>query len=203
MSGYPVEESHEIYAGRVFSLRSDTVRMPDGHAAVREIVTHPGAVAVVALDDLDRVVLIHQYRVPVGRYLWELPAGLLDVPDEPAHLAAARELHEEAALTAGRWDVLVDLVTSPGFSDEAVRVLLARDLSEVAAADRFVGQHEESDLTLDRVELDDAVRRALAGEIRNAVSVAGILAAQAARAAGYRDLRPAQASWADRPAAAP
>ncbi len=139
MTGYTVEGSEEIYAGAIFSLHKDTVRMPDGQIAVREIVVHPGAAVVVALDEHECVVLIRQYRHPVRDYLWELPAGLLDVQGEAAHRSAARELAEEAGLIARRWDTLLDLRSSPGFSDEAVRVYLARDLSDVAAADRYVG----------------------------------------------------------------
>jgi ADP-ribose pyrophosphatase len=200
MTGYQVEDSEEIYAGNIFSLRKDNVRMPDGKVAVRETVAHPGAAVVVALDEQERVVLIRQYRHPVRDYLWELPAGLLDVEGEPAHRSAARELAEETGLIAGRWDTLLDLRSSPGFSDEAVRVYLARDLSAVAAADRYIGEHEESDLTVERVELDEAVRWVLAGRIENAAAAAGVLAALAARTAGYAGLRSADAPWPARPA---
>ncbi|CAN5166359.1 NUDIX domain-containing protein [soil metagenome] len=203
MSGYSVERSEQIYAGRVLALRRDEVRMPDGHLAIREVVVHPGAVAVVALDEADRVVLVRQYRHPVGGYLVELPAGLLDVHGEAAHLAIQRELHEEAGITAASWHTLVDLRTSPGFSDEAVRVYLARELSDVATADLFVGQHEESDMTVERVHLDDAVRQVLTGAIENAITVAGIMATLATRDAGYADLRPADAGWAARSAVQP
>lgn len=199
MTGYDVEHSEELYAGSVIRLRRDTVRMPDGHSAVREIVTHPGAAVVVALDEQDRVVLVRQYRHPVRGYLWELPAGLLDVDGEPAHVGAARELHEEAALVAGRWSTLLDLRSSPGFSDEAVRVYLARDLTDVAEADRFVGEHEEADLTVERHDLDEAVGWALSGRIENAAAVAGILATHVARGRGYVDLRDADAPWPAKP----
>lgn len=199
MTGYVVEDSEEIYTGNIFSLRKDTVRMPDGQVAVRETVAHPGASVVVALDEQERVVLIRQYRHPVRDYLWELPAGLLDVEDEPAHQAAVRELAEEAGLVAARWHTLLDLRSSPGFSDEAVRVYLARELTDVAEADLFVGEHEESDLTVRRVALDEAVQWVLAGRIENAAAVAGVLAALAARTAGYAGLRPPDAPWPARP----
>lgn len=199
MSGYQVTASELIYGGRIISLLRETVQMPDGHRAVREIVTHPGAAVVVALDERDRVVLVRQYRHPVRGYLWELPAGLLDVDGEPADVGAARELHEEAALVAARWHTLLDLRSSPGFSDEAVRVYLARDLTEVAEADRFVGEHEEADLTIERLDLDEAVGWALAGQIENAAAVAGILATHAARGRGYADLREADAPWPAKP----
>src|SRR5262249_25027045 len=119
---YQVTRSEEIYRGRVLALRADRVLMPGGVEGVREVVGNPGAVAGAAGDDAERVVLIRQYRHPVGRVLWELPAGLLDVAGEPADQTARRELFEEAHLAAARWDLLVDLNPSPGFTDEAGRV---------------------------------------------------------------------------------
>jgi hypothetical protein len=106
---YPVLASTRQFEGRVISLRTDEVRMSDGTVVTREIVEHPGAVGVVALDDREQVVLVNQYRHPVGRYLDELPAGLLDVAGEPAVVAAQRELKEETGLAAAEWHVLIDL----------------------------------------------------------------------------------------------
>ncbi len=129
MSGhdFPVEGSTDVYAGRVMALRSDQVVMPGGRVATREIVEHPGAVAVAALDADDRIMMIHQYRQAVRRRLWELPAGLLDVAGEDPLLTAQRELAEEAGLAATEWSVLLDLVPSPGFSDESIRHDRQRD----------------------------------------------------------------------------
>jgi 8-oxo-dGTP pyrophosphatase MutT (NUDIX family) len=196
---FAVESSRYVYRGRIMALRVDDVRMPDGDLAVREVVEHLGAVAVVALDDGGQVTLIRQYRHAAGQHLLELPAGLLDVPGEAAPDTARRELFEEAALRAGTWHTLVDLRPSPGFSDEAVRVFLARDLTDVPVADRHVGRHEEVDLGAHRVPLDEAVAAALAGRIENGVTVAGLLAAAHARDAGWAPLRPAGASWPARP----
>ncbi len=195
VSQYSVLESTEVFRGRVIALRTDEVRMSDGSVATREIVEHPGAVAVVALDDDDRVVIVNQYRHPVEQYLDELPAGLLDVAGEPAVEAARRELYEEAALTASDWCLLVDLYTSPGMTTEAIRVFLARGLAEVADDDRFAPEHEELTLTTSRVALDELVQRALAGRLTNAAAVAGVTAAAAARALGWKNLRPADAPW--------
>ncbi len=117
--------------GSIFALRADEVRMPGGGTARREIVEHYGAVAVVAIDDDGNIVLVYQYRHPFGRRLWELPAGLLDEGGEAPHVTAARELAEEAGLAAENWRVLVDLDSSPGFSDESVRVYLATGLRDV------------------------------------------------------------------------
>ena len=195
---YEVTSSREIYGGRVLSLRADHVRMPDGVEVVREVVSNLGAVAVAAFDGDGRVVLIRQYRHPVGRALWELPAGLLDVPGEPAVQTARRELFEEAHLAAAQWDLLVDLNPSPGFTDEAVRVFLARDLA-APDSERYAAEHEEADMVVERVALDEAVDRVLAGEITNAIAAAGILAAARARDTGWAGLRPVDAPWPDRP----
>ncbi len=196
---YEVVGSESIFRGRVISLRTDRVRMPDGEIAVREVVSHPGAVAIVALDEQHRVVLVNQYRHPVRARLDELPAGLLDVPGEPALQAAQRELAEEAALTADSWRVLVDLFSSPGMSNEAIRVYLARGLHEVPADQRHVPDAEEITLVSKRVPLADAVRRAYAGTITNGICVAGLLAALHAEATGWAGLRDADAPWPARP----
>ncbi|TDL07552.1 NUDIX hydrolase [Mycolicibacterium obuense] len=170
--------------------------MPGGSSARREIVEHYGAVAVVALDDDGRVVLVYQYRHPFGRRLWELPAGLLDMGGEPPHVSAARELEEEAGLAAETWHTLVDLDTAAGFSDESVRVFLATGLREIG---RPEAEHEEADLVVERVALEDAVARVYSGEIVNSISVAGILAAHAMP--GIDALRAVDAPWTDRPTA--
>jgi ADP-ribose pyrophosphatase len=199
VTDFDTVSSRTVYTGHVLSLRVDEVRMPGGEVKVREVVEQPGAVGVVALDEQDRVVLIRQYRHPVGDWLVELPAGLLDVPGEKAHLTAVRELAEEVALTAGRWDVLVDLRNSPGLSTEAVRVFLARDLSPVPEADRHVGVDEESDLGVHRRSLDEAIGAVFTGEIQNALAVSGLLAAAYARDHGWSTLRPADSPWPARP----
>ncbi|BBY42618.1 ADP-ribose pyrophosphatase [Mycolicibacterium celeriflavum] len=188
--------SETLYVGNIFALRADEVRMPGGHTARREVVEHYGAVAVLAMDDDRNIALVHQYRHPLGRRLWELPAGLLDLGGEPPHLTAARELEEEAGLSATDWRVLVDLDSAPGFSDESVRVYLATGLTDVG---RPEGQDEEADLTLRWYPLDEAVRMVLAGEIVNSLAVGGILAAHAI---GDRVvLRAVDAPWPDRPTA--
>lgn len=193
---FDVVASRDIYRGKVIALRADDVAMPDGCVAVREVVEHFGAVAVAAVDEQDRVVLIHQYRHPLGHRVWELPAGLLDQADEEPAVAAGRELAEEVGLAALDWSVLVDVAASPGISDEAVRVFLARDLTPVDRA-QPVGD-EEADLVVRRVELAEAVRMVLAGEVVNSSSVGGILAAHAVLTTGA-PTRPVDAPWPDRP----
>ncbi|MBQ0981999.1 NUDIX hydrolase [Micromonospora sp. M61] len=186
---YEVRSREERYRGRIFDVVTEEVTMPGGGTGVRDLVRHVGAVAVVALDDAGQVVLIRQYRHPVGRHLWELPAGLMDVSGEELPAAALRELAEEADLTAGRVDVLVDLHSSPGFTNELVRVFLARDLAEVPADERHERRDEEADLQVVRIDLDEAVAMVLAGEITNASAVAGLLAAARARDTGWSTLR--------------
>ncbi|MFD9741355.1 NUDIX domain-containing protein [Umezawaea sp. NPDC059074] len=186
--------SRDVHIGRVVGLRVDEVAMPGGGTALREVVEHLGAVAVVAVDDDGQVVLIHQYRHPLGHRLWELPAGLLDSPDEVPVDGARRELAEEVGLAAARWSTLVDVAASPGFTDEVVRVFLAQELSVV---DRELQGDEEADLVVHRVPLAEAVRMALAGEIVNGATVGGVLAAQAVLAGA--EARPVDAPWPDRP----
>lgn len=190
---FQVLRSETVYEGRIISLRRDTVAMPGGGDSVREVVHHPGAVAVVALDDQDRVVLVRQYRHPVGGYLWELPAGLRDSDGEPPLETAKRELAEEALLSAGRWSLLVTVANSPGFSDEIVEIYLAEGLSAVERPDGFVVEHEEADMTLERVPLADAVQQVFDGDIRNSSAVAGLLAAVRVRSDAPR-LRPVDAT---------
>jgi 8-oxo-dGDP phosphatase len=193
--------SEDVYVGRILALRADEVGMPGGGHARREVVEHYGAVAIAAIDEQDRVVLVHQYRYPIGRRLWELPAGLLDVAGEPPVRTAQRELAEEAGLAAEDWSVLVDVATSPGFTDEVVRVFLATGLTDVHQP---TPTDEEADLEVDRVPVDEAVGRALSGEIVNATALSGILALAAARARdGGPDVtgRPADSDWLDRPVA--
>jgi len=191
-------DSRSRFRGGVFEVRTDQVRMPGAGGAwetvTRDVVAHPGAVAVLLLDDADRVLMIRQYRHPVGRLLWELPAGLRDVDGEPLHVAAARELAEEAGYRAGRWYSLVDLFTSPGMSDERMRVFLAREPERIPDAERtFEPVHEEADMAIAWVPLDDAVAKVFAASIHNQQAAMGILAAYAARVEGFDRLRPADA----------
>lgn len=194
---FPVRGSTDVHVGRVMALRADEVQMPGGRIAVREIIEHGGAVAVVAMDADDRMILLHQYRHAVGRRLWEMPAGLLDVAGEDPLEAARRELAEEAGLAAQEWGVLIDVVPSPGFSDESVRVYLATGLSEVGRPEP--GDDEEADMELRWVSLPVAVRMVLSGTLVNGVSAAAVLAVHALRTTPGAQLRPADAPWPDRP----
>jgi ADP-ribose pyrophosphatase len=192
---YAVVDSTERFAGRVIRVRTDTVRMPQGGTAERDIVEHPGAVGVLALDDEDRVVMVRQYRPAVGTTLLELPAGLRDHEGEEPLATAARELAEEAGVRATDWQVLADTFASPGMSDEATRVYLARGLSDIPAAERSELVDEEMTIDVERIALPDAVAMVLDGRIRNAMCVIGVLAAAQAQRTGFGGLRDAATPW--------
>jgi 8-oxo-dGTP pyrophosphatase MutT (NUDIX family) len=194
---FETASSETLHTGNIFALRRDEVRMPGGNIAIREVVEHYGAVAIVAMDDSKNIPMVYQYRHAFRRRLWELPAGLLDVAGEPPHLTAARELKEEVGLQAGTWRVLVDLNTAPGFSDESVRVYLATELSEV---DRPKAHDEEADMTMRWVPIDEAARLVIGGEVLNSIAVAGILAAHAVTT-GVAKPRPVDSPWIDKPTA--
>ncbi len=196
---WPVTATETPFSGKVTGVRSDEVRMPDGSTVRRDYQTHPGSVAVVALDDEGRVLLVRQYRHPVRHILWEIPAGLLDVPGEHPLRAAQRELYEEAHLRADDWRVLVDIYSTPGGSDEAIRIFLARDLSD-AEGERFAASEEEAHFEYARVPVADLVRQILAGELHNSCLAVGVLALQAVlNGDGVDALRPADAPWPARP----
>jgi ADP-ribose pyrophosphatase len=194
---FTVAASRDVHIGRVVGLRIDDVVMPGGKTAVREVIEHLGAVAIVTLDEDQQVTLIHQYRHPMGHRLWELPAGLIDHLGEDPVGAARRELMEEVGLAADDWVTLVDVAASPGFTDEVVRVFLARGLSDV---ERDVLGDEEADLVVRKFPLAEAVRMALSGELVNGATVSGVLATHAV-VSGVAEPRPADAPWRDRPTA--
>ena len=189
-------EHHEVLSTELFAqgwlltLASETVDYR-GTQIVREFIRHPGAVAVVAIDDEERVLLIQQYRHPIRSREWEVPAGLLDHPGESLLRAAQRELAEETDLEASEWNVLVDLATSPGGSDELVRVFLARGLSTVTGD--FVREAEEADIVVRWEPIDAVVTGVLDGRLRNGILVSGVLATAAARLQGWSGLRAAEA----------
>lgn len=171
---FTVTDSELLVDAPILALRRDTVTMPGGTTAKREVVEHFGAVAVVAVNADERIAMVEQYRHTVGRRLWELPAGILDFAGEPALTTAQRELVEEAGLEAGEWSVLVDIVTSPGFAEEAVRIYLASDITQV---DRPEGEDEEADMEFAWVPLADARAAVFDGTITNSIAIAGILSA--------------------------
>lgn len=186
-----VLDSRVVHRGMIWDVVRETVELGEAGTVTREFVRHPGAVAVIALNDDDEVLLLHQYRHPVGAELWEPPAGLLDVPGEDPRAAAERELMEEADLVAESWWVLVDYLSTPGSSDERLRVYLARGLSDVPHAERHEREAEEAGMVARWFPLDDVVDAVLAGRLRNPSTVNGVLAAAVNRARGWTGLRPA------------
>ena len=197
----PVLEHRAVFEGRIFDVVSDTVDLGAAGVVQRDYVDHPGAVAIVALDHEERVALVNQYRHPVGYELWEIPAGLLDVKGESALAGAKRELAEEADLEAATWHVLVDFLTSPGGTNESLRIYLARDLKPTGK--KFERFDEEANLRVEWLPLDALVSAVLAGRIQNPSAVVGALATQAARNSNWQTLRPTSSPYLHRPNTAP
>ncbi|GAB3248215.1 NUDIX hydrolase [Arthrobacter pigmenti] len=197
-------DSEVVYEGRIWNVVKDRFRLTDeGEPLVRDYIDHPGAVAVLVMNDADEVLLINQYRQPTGMNLWEIPAGLLDVEGEDFQPAAARELAEEADLTAEHWNVLVDFFNSPGSSSEAIRIYLARGIGTVPHHELHERTAEEAEIELAWLPLDEAVNAVLEGRIHNPSAVNGVLAAAAARGRGFAGLRPADAPWSAHPSQRP
>ncbi len=192
-----VTDSRTSFEGRVWRVDTDVVDLGDAGEVTRDYVRHPGAVAVVALRGPaghEELAMIQQYRHPVSTFDWEIPAGLLDKPGEDPRDAAARELREEADLDAHRWDVLVDLFTSPGALSENIRVFLARDVFD-ASEEGFEREGEEAGMPTRWVPLEEAVDAVLAGELHNGPGVSAILATYIARQRNWSGLRSAGAAW--------
>jgi 8-oxo-dGTP pyrophosphatase MutT (NUDIX family) len=189
----------------LLTMREDTVVTSSGNDLTRIWISHPGAVVILALDDSNRVLMIRQYRHPIGRELWEVPAGLRDVASESLLAAAQRELREETLYQARQWHTLVDYYTSPGFSDERIRIFLARDLvppsadevaeQEAQRAEKLEsgGDDEESYIVTTWVPLTEAVELALAGKLHNGPAITAVLTGAAAQSRGFAGLRPADA----------
>lgn len=194
---HTVTESTTAWSGRIVDMVEDHVVVVEGEEpVVRQYTRHPGAVAVVVMrgeEGAEEILLLRQYRHPVNASLWEIPAGLLDIPGEDSRVAAERELAEEADLKAARWDVLVDFFTSPGGSTEPLRVFLARDLETTETS--FEREDEEATMEYAWVSLSDALDWVLAGRLHNPSTVIGILSAHAARGRGWEGLREPGTPW--------
>jgi ADP-ribose diphosphatase len=164
----------EIFRGRIITLRQDEVTLPGGRRVTLEIVHHPGAAAIVALDDDGTVALIRQYRHAASGFIWEVPAGTLGNGESPA-ACARRELQEETGLLAAQWTALGSILTTPGFCDERIHLFLARDLRETTAA-----LEDDEVLTVSRVPMAQALAMIASGEIEDAKSIAALYRAQTA-----------------------
>ena len=190
---WPVVASEPLLKHWLITVREDKVRVPDNEYAERTVVTHPGAVAILALDDARRVLMIKQYRHPVSRLLWEIPAGLRDTAGESPLQTAQRELLEETGYRASQWHTLVDYFSSPGYSTERIRIFLARGV-EQAADNGYEREQEEKYIVAEWVPLAEAVRLALSGKLHNGPAIAGVLAGYAASSEEFSGLRPATAT---------
>ncbi|WP_427869597.1 NUDIX domain-containing protein [Leucobacter luti] len=188
-------DSELLVRGHVWDVRRDRFRFGGGEL-VRDYIDHTGAVGVLALDDADNVLVIRQYRHPIGQRDWEIPAGLMDAPGEPGLAAARRELAEEADLAAAEWHLLSDLFLSPGGTSEAMRIFLARGLTPIAHD--FERTEEEAELVPRWVPLDELVDAVLAGRVKNAVTANAALAAAASRSRGWATLRDPSTPWSAR-----
>jgi 8-oxo-dGTP pyrophosphatase MutT (NUDIX family) len=191
-----VSSSTREFEGRVWDIRRETFTIA-GSEVVRDFVDHTGAVAVLVMDERDRVLLIQQYRHPVRTRDWELPAGLLDMAGENSLAAAQRELAEEADLVAERWDVLSDIMVSPGGSSEVIRIFLARGVS--ATGEPFERTEEEAEIELRWVDLDEAVEAVLERRVQNSILCVAVLAAHAARRRGWDTLGDPRGPWPQHP----
>ncbi|WP_343320034.1 NUDIX hydrolase [Arthrobacter sp. TMP15] len=196
----PLHARSTVYQGRIWNVVSDTFSLSaDSAPLTRDYIDHPGAVAVVVLNEQNQVLLLRQYRHPVHMNLWEIPAGLLDIEGEDFVVGAARELAEEADLVAGQWHVLTDFFNSPGSSSEAIRIYLARQITEVPEDLRHVRTEEEAEIKFAWVDLEEAAAGVLEGRIHNPSAVVGILAAAQAVRTGFSTLRPGNAPWPEHP----
>lgn len=191
-----ITSSELVYSGAVWDIRRETFNLPEADGLVRDLMSHRGAVAVACLDEHERILLIRQYRHPARSRLWEIPAGLLDIPGEDPLDAARRELAEEADLRADRWEVLTDTFTSPGGSSEMIRTYLARGLELIPETDRHERSEEEAGIEYRWVSVDEGIAAIGSGELTNAIAqlailrVANVLAAEAAgRPSPTRDAR--------------
>lgn len=190
-----VLSSELIAAGYVWDVRRERFVFGE-EELTRDYVDHPGAVATLALDDAGRVLLIRQYRHAIAHRDWEIPAGLMDLAGESGVAAAKRELAEEVDLEAGRWDLLLDIWTTPGGNSEAVRIFLARDVRPTGHT--FEREGEEAEMLMRWEPLDAAVEAVLAGRVQNSITVSAVLAAYASRADSWASLRPADTAWTGR-----
>lgn len=194
---WPVRNREVLASGRVSSFVNEVLLTPSGEEITRQFVTHPGAVAVVAWrEDDDEIAVLRQYRHPVGMELLEVPAGLLDLGGEDYLAAAQRELAEEVELQAKRWEVLVDLCTTPGGCTESLRIYLARELSPTQRPAGFVLEGEEAHMSWQWIPRQDVVAAVLSGRCQSPTLVAGVLALETARLSDQLDtLRPGDAPW--------
>lgn len=161
--------SEKVFEGRIIKVKVDKVEMPDGSTSTRELVEHPGGVGIVAVTDNDEIILVKQYRKPLDKVIYEIPAGKLD-PGEHHRTCGIRELEEETGLSANVFEYMGFIYPSPGFTDEVTHVYLAKELTQGET-------HPDDDefLDVEKVPFESALKMVIDGEINDAKSVFGIL----------------------------
>ncbi|MGI6004242.1 MAG: NUDIX hydrolase [Christensenellales bacterium] len=167
-----VESKKTVFEGKVVDIDHWTVKMPDNRTSLREIIRHPGAAAVVPVDDGGNVILVHQFRHAIGRVTLEIPAGRLE-PDEDPYVCAARELEEETAKKTGKLVLLNAMASSPGIFSEVIHIYLATELSE----GRFHFDRDEF-IHVRTIAMDDAIDMVMTGQIQDAKTIVGLFAAR-------------------------
>ena len=191
-----VKETRKLARGYVSSFIEEDIYTPTGDVMTRQWTSHPGSVAIMALDEQDRLAMLQHYRHPVAAKCWEFPAGLLDIAGEDPLDAAKRELAEEAQLKAEQWNVVVDWYVNPGASQEQARIFLAQGLSKTELPAGFELLDEEADMKLSWVPFDAVMQGVLAGRINNPSVVIGCFAVAQARCSdSLNQLRPGDAPW--------
>lgn len=181
---WPLQDSARVFDNDFVSLSVDRLTAPDGQTLSRTVLHHQGAVGILAIDEDDRVMVVDQYRHAVGRRMFELPAGILDIAGESPVAAAARELSEEADLVAERWSPLLTMYASPGCSTERWEVFVATGLSATPSQQRTIRADEEADMRQLWIDLDDLVEAALSSRIGDSMTISAVLALHALRRAG-------------------
>lgn len=175
MQDLKVLKSEKKYVGKVFNLVVDQVEYASGSRAIREVAEHPGGAVAVPLTPAGTLILIKQFRYPVKKFLFELPAGKLDPGEDPEH-CASRELEEETGYISDRWERLTSMYTTPGFCDELLHIFLARDVKESGKGQRL--DEGEYGLTVEHVPFGKAVEMIKNGEIVDSKTICGILLAE-------------------------
>lgn len=192
-----IRERENIFAGRIWDVRRDNLTLESGSEVTRDYVVHPGAVGIIAVNSQGEMLLVEQYRHPMGKLMWEPPAGLLDEPDENPLTAAQRELLEETGFVAEQWNVLFDMATSPGGSTEVIRCYLAQQVSEHSEG-RPSREDEEADMQVRWVPITEILEALHLGLVTSPILLTGTLAALLAMADPEVFLREAHAMWPSR-----
>ncbi len=172
--------SQSIFKGKIISLQVDEVELPDGNTSKREIIKHPGAVAVIAVTDEGKIIMVEQYRKAMERSLVEIPAGKLEPGEDPAH-SAARELEEETGYGCAEMEHLTSFYTSPGFADEIVHMYVAHGLRKI---EQPAGTDDDEFVELMELTLEEAVQYELEGKIKDAKTAYAVQYLQLQQAIG-------------------